>query len=58
MTMTFSVGHTEIKIIYNKLDYISEIHNPQYSLLLVPLSLWIKYVDFLMYCRHHILVIL
>jgi len=44
------VVHTKLKFVYSKVDYICEFHNLQYILLLMSVCVWIKYVNFQMYC--------
>jgi len=39
---------------YSKLYYIYEFHNLHYILLLIPIIIWIKYTNFLIYCRHYV----
>jgi hypothetical protein len=46
--------HMKLKTIYSKMEYIYEFQNRQYNLLLIPVSVWVKYVNFLMYCRHYV----
>ena len=40
--------HTKLIVMYSKVDYIREFNNLQYILLLIPVSVSIKYVNFLM----------
>ena len=54
MTLPPTGSKYQAKVIYNKVDYISEFHNLQCSLLLIPLFVWIKYVNFLIYCVHYV----
>jgi len=46
--------NTRPKVIYSKMDYICEFHNLQYILLLIPVCVWKKCVNFLMYCVHYV----
>jgi len=54
MTVQPSMSKYQAKVIYSKVDYICKFHNLQCILLLISLCVWIKYVNFLMYCVHYI----
>ena len=57
-TIVTSLGHVsacqchlqgvriKLKIIYSKMDLIYEIHNLPWTLQLIPVFVWIKYVNF------------
>jgi len=47
-------AHPKLKTVYSKLVYIYTFHNLQYNLLLMPVRMWINYVNLLMYGRYYV----